>query len=116
MCNDEEIFIRVEAIEALSYILETLDDDLIEKEYIPPLLKLLSSQHDEIVMRMSQILGQLAYKLQAKDLHEKYKDEFIEFFKSTCVHKCEECRENSAFNLPAMNMIFRKYVQGSPEL
>ena len=57
MCNDEEIFIRVEAVEALSYVLETLDAELIEKEFIPPLLKLLQSQHDEIVMRMSQILG-----------------------------------------------------------
>lgn len=81
MCNDEEIFIRVEAVEALSYVLETIDIELIEKEYLPPMLKLLESNHDEIVVRMSQIIGQLAFKLQSQDLHEKFKDEFIEFYK-----------------------------------
>ena len=53
MCNDEEIFIRLEAVEALSYVLETLDVELLEQEFIPPLLKLLLSDHDEILIRMS---------------------------------------------------------------
>lgn len=112
MCNDEEIFIRVEAVEAMSYVLETLDVELLEKEFIPPLLKLLESNHDEIVIRMSRIVGQLAHKLKAHEapLLEKYKDEFIAFYKMICVHRCEECRENAAFNLPAMNLIFRQFI------
>jgi hypothetical protein len=39
--NDEETFIKIEAIEGLQYILETLSVELIEKELIPSLLKLL---------------------------------------------------------------------------
>jgi hypothetical protein len=116
MCNDEEIFIRLEAVESLSYVLETLDVELLEREFIPPLLKLLLSDHDEIVIRMSRIVGQLVHKLQAHELHEKYKAEFIEFYKGICVHRCEEIRENAAYNLPAMNMIFRKFLTASSEL
>jgi hypothetical protein len=41
LINDEETFIKIEAIEGLQYILETLSVELIEKELIPSLLKLL---------------------------------------------------------------------------
>lgn len=111
MCNDEEIFIRLEAVEALSYVLDQLELEVIEKEFIPPLLKLLTSGHDEIVVRMSQIAGQLAHKLQVHDLHAKYKDEFIEFYKRIVTHqRSEECREQAAYNLPAFNVIFKQFI------
>lgn len=41
LANDEETFIKIEALECLQYILETLSVDLIERELIPSLLKLL---------------------------------------------------------------------------
>lgn len=57
MCNDEEIYIRIEAFEALSYVLEIIDPELIEKEIIPPLLEMLNQEHEEVVLRMSMIIG-----------------------------------------------------------
>lgn len=30
------------------------------------------------------------------------------------MHKNDECRENAAFNLPAMNQIFRNFVFNTP--
>lgn len=75
LLNDEETFIKIEAIEAFSFILETVSVELIEKEMIPSFLKLLNTenQHDEVMVRMSQIIGPVCYKLQMKeDLHLKY--------------------------------------------
>jgi hypothetical protein len=98
MCNDEEIYIRIEAFEALSYVLETIDSELIEREIIPPLLEMLSL-----------IIGQLIFKLKAKQLDVKYKEEFMEFFKYICGHKLEKVRQNAAYNLPCFNTIYRHF-------
>lgn len=55
LINDEETFIKIEAIDGLQYILETLDVEVIENEIIPSLLTLLNyeNHHDEVVERMS---------------------------------------------------------------
>lgn len=109
MCNDEEIYIRIEAFEALSYVLETIDSELIEREIIPPLLEMLNQEHEEVVQKMSLIIGQLIFKLKAKQLDVKYKEEFMEFFKYICGHKLEKVRQNAAYNLPCFNTIYRHF-------
>lgn len=48
LCNDEDPNIKIEAIEALHFIMETLTAELLQQEVIPPLLKLLASEHEEI--------------------------------------------------------------------
>lgn len=49
LIDDEEIFVRIEAVEAISNVTEALDTKTLEKELIPPLLKLLTlGLHDEI--------------------------------------------------------------------
>jgi hypothetical protein len=55
LINDDETFIKIEAIEGLQYILETLSVELIEKELVPSLLKLLNVEnvHDEVMIRMA---------------------------------------------------------------
>jgi hypothetical protein len=45
LCNDEEMYIRLEAIESLNFVLETLALETVEKEVIPSLLNLLGSVH-----------------------------------------------------------------------
>lgn len=93
LCNDEEIFIRIEAIEAITYVVEQLDTDIIDREIIQPLLKILLSDHDEIIERASAIVGRMVYKLSLKDsLHLKYQDDFVEFYKQTCASKNSVCR------------------------
>ena len=65
LLNDEETYIRLEAIEAISYVLDTLDQELIERELIPNLLKMLvfEDNHDTLIQRMAQIVGKVAFKL-----------------------------------------------------
>ena len=64
-------------------------------------------EHEEVVLKMSQIIGQLLFKLKAKQLHLKYKEEFLEFYKFICGHKTDKVREHAAFNLPCFNSIYR---------
>lgn len=60
---------------------------------------------------MSQLIGPLCFKLQQKeDLHIKYEQQLLTFYKTICVHKSDECRENAVYNLPAMNQIYRQRI------
>jgi hypothetical protein len=75
LINDEETFIKIEAIEGLLHILETLSSELIEREVVPSLLKLLNVVNvpDEVIERMAQIIGPICYKIQKiDDMHLKY--------------------------------------------
>jgi HEAT repeat protein len=52
--HDEEVFIRIEAVEAISHIVDEIDTNTLEKELMPPLLKLLTlGVHEEVDLRMS---------------------------------------------------------------
>lgn len=43
---------------------------------------MLQSDHDEIVEKVSFMIGNLVFKLsKIDDLHLKYKDEFLEFYR-----------------------------------
>lgn len=109
LCNDEETYIRIEAVDCVQYILETLTVELVEDQVIPSVLKMLQSDHDEIVLRVSQFIGQLAHKLsQVGNLHLKYKEDILEFYKALCVHKIDECRQNAAYCLPCMNSLYKR--------
>jgi len=51
LLNDEETYIRIEAMEGISYVLDTLEEDVIERELMPNLLKMLvfEDNHDSII-------------------------------------------------------------------
>lgn len=53
LCNDEDTNIRIEAVDCIRYVLETLTVELVEKEIMPTVLKMLSSEHEEIIIRVS---------------------------------------------------------------
>jgi hypothetical protein len=113
LINDDETFIKIEAIEGLQYILETLSVELIEKELVPSLLKLLNvnNVHDEVMIRMAEIIGPISYKLsKLDDMHLKYQPQILEFYSAICVHKSDECRRHAAYNLPAINQIYRNHL------
>ena len=67
---------RIEVIEAILEILEHLQLQTIETQFIPNFLKALSikSNHYEIIARMAKLIGRVVHKLSAFDLHLKYKD------------------------------------------
>ena len=55
LLNDEESYVRIEVIEAILEILEHLQIETIETQFIPNFLKalVLSNNHDEIIARMA---------------------------------------------------------------
>jgi hypothetical protein len=97
----------------LKYVLETVDVELIEREFVPSLLKLLNidTQHDEINTRMAEVVGPIAFKMQKiGDLHVKYQKQILGFYRDVCTHKNDECRLPAALNFPCMNQIYRNLV------
>ena len=74
LLNDEESYVRIEVIEAILEILEHLQIETIETQFIPNFLKalVLSNNHDEIIARMAKMIGRIVHKLSAFDLHLKY--------------------------------------------
>jgi hypothetical protein len=51
LLNDEETYIRIEAIEGIQYVLESLDEVMIERELMPNLLKMMiiENNHELII-------------------------------------------------------------------
>ena len=75
LVNDEESYVQIEAIEGITEVLDKLDAQKLEEEFIPNLLRVLiiANNHDDIVIRVAKIVGRIAYKLSPYDLHMKYK-------------------------------------------
>ena len=65
---------------------------------------------------MTKILGPVCNKLQREDMHLKYQQQILEFYRVACLHKNDECRLNAAYNLPAMNLIYRKHLDKVPPM
>lgn len=116
LLNDEESYVRIEAIEAVLEVLEKLELQMIEDEFIPNLIKTLSLEknHDEIIVRMSKNIGKIVYKLSAFDLHVKYKEELLTFFKAMVNYKDEECVIYGIYNLPCFHALYRDKVKAPP--
>lgn len=88
LLNDEESLVRIEVIEAILEILETLPPETIEQQFIPNFLKALviNNNHNEIVQRMAALIGRITHKLSFFDLHLKYKDQIMTFYKEIIEH------------------------------
>jgi HEAT repeat protein len=107
--HDEEIFIRIEAIEAISHVVDEIDVKTVEKELIPPLLKMLTlGVHDEIDLRFSKMFGSIVFSLVKLELHLKYKEKLFSYYRQLLDHPNDEIRINAAFNLPCFNSIYNR--------
>lgn len=75
LLHDEEAHVRITAIEASIELLEVLEPADIEREIIPPLLRLMQgSPHEDIEQLLAKICGRFLYRLTKSGLHLKYKD------------------------------------------
>lgn len=75
--NDEDLHIQIDAIEAVNEILEELDEECIENDFIPCFLNFLDTENQtqiEIIRRVAEIFGQVLYKLEKVGKHLKYKE------------------------------------------
>jgi len=91
LLNDEESQVRLEAIEATLEVIEKLEQNMLEDDFIPSLIKGLdlSQAHDETVVRMSKIIGKIVFKLSTFDLHVKHKETILAFYKAMVNHEDE---------------------------
>lgn len=87
-------------------ILSLLDEDTIDKEFIPVVFSTMEVIIEEITFRLAKILGKIVFKLKDFDLHLKYRDQLVSFFTSTCTHKELEMRRAGCFNLPCFHLLF----------
>ena len=112
LLNDEESYVRIEVIEAMLKILEHLHLETIESQFIPNFLRALVIQknHDEIVEKMARIIGRIVHKLSAYDLHLKYKNQILSFYKAMVEHKDLENNITGIKNLPCFHLLYKEHV------
>ena len=73
------------------------------------------NNHDEIIVRMGRMIGKIAYKLSKNDLHLKYKEQILTFYKTIINHKEEENVMSAVFNLPCFHQLYKE-VCSPPKL
>jgi hypothetical protein len=110
LLNDEEAYIRIEALEILTSYLDQLDAADIENEYVKEVLRT-TEAHDteDIQARLAELLGKIVFKLQPFGLHLKHKNAFIKFFKFMVGHKELKMRRYAAYNLPCFNQLYKDF-------
>ena len=63
LLNDEESYIRIEALEIITDMLEYVERGYIEKDYISAVLDAMNAGIEEIVLRLAKIIGLIVHKL-----------------------------------------------------
>ena len=61
MLNDEESYIRIEALEILTEFLNQLTPEDIENEFVKEMLKTTEADNEEILLRLAEIIGKIVY-------------------------------------------------------
>ena len=61
---------------------------------------------EEIQLRLAEMIGRIVHALQPFELHMRYKDPFLDFFKKIINHKEIKMRRHAAFNLPCFNQLY----------
>lgn len=107
--NDEDVHIQLDGVEALCEVLEQVEQEAIEEEYIPQLLHLMAieDQSEEFITRTSAMIGKIAAKLQKFDLHLKLKEDIINFYKDLIGREEVALRKIAVYNLPCMHLLYK---------
>ena len=58
---------------------------------------------------MIELIGRIVFKLQPYELHLKFREQFMEYFKFMLNHRDLKYRRMAAFNLPCFNSLFHHY-------
>jgi hypothetical protein len=106
LLNDEEEYVRIEAIDILTDLLGKLDIADIENEYVKEVLRTAEADVEEIQFRLAEMLGRIVYALVPFDFHMKFKDPLLDFYRKMTNHKELKMRRLAAFNLPCFNSLY----------
>ena len=63
---------------------------------------------------MAKLIGRVVHKLSAFDLHIKYKDQILTFYKEIINHSDEENALQGILNLPCFNLLYKDKVSLPP--
>ena len=63
---------------------------------------------------MAKLIGRIVHKLSAFDLHIKYKDEILTFYKEIIEHRDEENVKQGIYNLPCFNLLYKDKLGRPP--
>ena len=109
LLQDEEAYIRIEALEILTKYLEHLEKSDIDGEYVHEVLRTLNADVEEIQIRVAELIGLIVHKLSTFELHLKHREEFLNFFKMMVSHKEAKMRRHAAYNLPCFYKLLKEY-------
>lgn len=107
LLNDEEAYIRIDALDILTMYLDQLPTEDIENEYVKEVLRTANADVEDIQVRLAEIIGRVVHQLSPFNLHMKHKNVFINFFKFIANHKELKLRRLAAFNLPCFNKLYK---------
>lgn len=111
LLNDEEAYIRIEALDVMADHLDHLEGNDLESEFVKEVLRTASADVEEIQTRFAELIGKIAYRLQPFGLHVKHKLTFVDFFKLMVNHKELKMRRLAAYNLPCFNKLFKEFSE-----
>ena len=111
LLNDEENYVRIEAIEACTEVIDRITEEDIEKEFIPVVLNIIECHAEDIITRLASLIGKIVYELRRQDIYIKFKAEFLDFFRVLVQSKEYELRLSAAYNLPCFFTMLRQYEE-----
>ena len=128
--NDEEAYIRIDALDILTSYLDQLPLEDIENEYMKEVVRtaaapdpsdpsssssaatvVVGAISEGIQIRLAEIIGKIAYGVKPFGMDKKYRGVFLNFFKYIANHKELKLRRLAAFNLPSFNQLFKEYQE-----
>ena len=60
------------------------------------------------------MIGRIAFKLSTFDLHIKYKEQILTFYKTIISHKDEDIVMAGVYNLPCFHLLYKDVCQPKP--
>lgn len=108
MLNDEEINVRIEAIDTIIDLMGVIDDsDKIEKDFIPVVKKQQMADFDtQCTKRMAASFGKMLFSFSSNKLVKANEKDFMCFFQKICNFHVSGVREEAVFNLPCVYYLF----------
>lgn len=99
-----------DAIDAVTPLIEHLEDDVVTKNFIPQLLTFLdfkSHTTTEITEIFCKNFGEIVFNLSKKKMHLQHKNELLNFWKDMLVHDDVELKNQAIYCLPCMFLLFK---------
>ena len=99
-------------MEAICEVLEYVEAEIIEQEYMPKVqffLKIENHSQPEFTESISLCFGKIVHKLAKVGLLKPYLADFLAFFNTIKDHDEEKIRKLAVYNLPGLHLLFKPF-------